>query len=379
MKRGYKRLLFFEIIIFIVLFINSFIINILSGYKMTIFLIIIIFCFKYFFGIEKDRHRYMKDIILDIIIFSLLFLLLYYLLGIVIGFAKIGNYFNWYGIKNFILPLILYIILKEFLRYAFICKAEGSILLNVITIILFIYLDITMTIYHQQFTNVYSIFLFISLSLLPSISRNVVFSYITNKVGYKPIIVYQMIIELYQYIIPIIPNPNEYIVAVIEFILPIILGYQIYIFFKNIDDKYIDRNYKKKKIGTLAISSIIIIVLVYFTSGEFHYWSLAIASGSMSPSINKGDVVIVEKINGRYDQLKIGQVIAYKKGEIIIVHRLVNIIKYKNEYFFYTKGDANNNIDNFVIDESMVIGTVNYKLPYIGIPTVWINELWEEK
>ena len=54
---------------------------------------------------------------------------------------------------------------------------------------------------------------------------------------------------------------------------------------------------------------------------------------------------------------------------------MVNIIKDEDKYYFYTQGDANNNIDNFAVHENMIIGVVNLKIPYIGLPTVWLNEL----
>ena len=117
MKKGYKRLLIFEIIMFLVLILNSFVWNILKEYNMIIFLIISIIIFKMLVGIEKDRHRYTKDIIFNILIFLLISFLIYYIFGMIIGFYKIDNYFNLYGIKTFILPLILSIILKEYLRY----------------------------------------------------------------------------------------------------------------------------------------------------------------------------------------------------------------------------------------------------------------------
>ena len=46
-----------------------------------------------------------------------------------------------------------------------------------------------------------------------------------------------------------------------------------------------------------------------------------------------------------------------------------------NEPIFYTKGDANHDIDNYKITKDMIIGIVNVKIPYIGYPTVWVNEL----
>lgn len=375
MKSGYKKLLIFEMIIFIILILNSFVINILSGYKMTIFLLLLIFVFRYFFGFEKDKHRYQKDIILEVLIFVIIFLILYYLLGVGIGFVKNGNYYTLYGITTFIIPTICFCFLKEFLRYELMCKAEGNNIISITAILLFIFLDVTMSIYHSNFSTNYNIFMFIALNLLPAISENIVFSYVTLKVGRKPIIIYELIIGLYQYLIPIVPNPNEYIVAIINFLLPIILGYRVYLFFKRASDEEVSRNYHKKNALPLIICSILVIVIVYFTSGQFHYQALAIASGSMESTINKGDIVIIEQINGNYNKLKLGQIIAYRKDGVIIVHRLVDIIKYKDKYYFYTKGDANKDMDKFIIEEDMIIGIVNHKVPYIGMPTVWLNNL----
>ena len=179
MKRGYKRLLFFEMFLFIILILNSFVWNILSNYMMIIYLIIVILLFKLFFGFEKDRHRYLKDIIMEFVIFLLTFFVLYYLLGIIIGFARTGNYYTLYGVEKFIFPTICYIILRELLRYGIMCKAQGNKLVIIITIILFILLDISNTIYLTNFSTSYKVLVFIGLSLLPAISNNIVFSYFT--------------------------------------------------------------------------------------------------------------------------------------------------------------------------------------------------------
>lgn len=118
----------------------------------------------------------------------------------------------------------------------------------------------------------------------------------------------------------------------------------------------------------------LVIFIVYFTSGYFKFYAVAIASGSMMPNINKGDVVIIEKIND-YNKIKEGQVIAYKYNDVIVVHRLQRIIKEREKFYFYTKGDANSMEDPYVIYQEMIVGIVNIKVPYLGIPTVWLNEL----
>lgn len=329
-----------------------------------------------FIGIEKDRHRYIKDIIFNIVIFLLASFLVYYLFGLIIGFYKIDNYFNLYGIKTFIMPLVLSIILKEYLRYQVLKKSEESKLFIVSAIIIFIFIDITNAIYFGTFDTWYSLFMFIALTLLPSVSSNIAASYISLKVGYKPNIVWLLITKLYVYLIPIVPNPNEYILSVIRFVFPLLIASRVYMLFAKVKDEEISRDYNKSKKGiALIIPTILVIIIVYLTSGYFHYYAIAIASGSMHPQIKKGDVVIIEKVSDNYDTLKVGDIIAFKYNDVIIVHRIVNIVNENDEYYFYTKGDANNNVDNFAISEDMIIGIVNYKVPYIGLPTVWLNEL----
>ena len=375
MKKGYKKILLFQIILFLALIFNSFVSSILTNYNMILFLIIALVMFKLLFGFEKDRHRYVKDVIFEVVIFLMIYFILFYLLGIIIGFARTNNYLSFTGFKDFIIPLVLLIISKEYLRYMMLTKSEGSKLLNTTTVILFVLLDISNVIYYNSFSSSYDGFVFVALSLLPAISNNLACSYITMKSGYKPVIIYLLATNLYKYLLPIIPDPNEYVLSIINLMLPLLLAYRLYRFFQKDKDEIPDRDYRKRQIGSLIPAVLIAIIAVYFTSGYFKYYAVAIASGSMVPNINKGDVVIVEKLNDKYDELEVGQVIAFRYNEVIVVHRLINIIEDNGHYYFYTKGDANSDPDNYVIEENMIIGTVNLRIPYIGLPTVWLNEL----
>ena len=94
----------------------------------------------------------------------------------------------------------------------------------------------------------------------------------------------------------------------------------------------------------------------------------------MTPNIYKGDVVIVDQKTD-LNRLKIGDIIAHNYDGRVIVHRLVDKERVGNEWYFYTKGDANNCKDAYIIYEDMVVGVVEYKISYLGLPTVWINEL----
>ncbi len=373
MKRGYKRLLLFASILILILLANALIYNVFSSYIMILFLICLLGVFHIFFVLEKDHHRYLGDVLFEILIYVVSFFLLYYLLGLLVGLARTNNYFTFDGIKDFLFPITVYCILREVFRYNMLCKAEGSKICTTVVIILFIMFDLTNNIYYASLDSKFEIIRFIALTLLPIIARNASYSYISRKMGYKPIIIFDLIFTLYPYLIPIIPNPNEYLVSIIYLLVPIIFAFRMLKFFDKKEDYHLPSDYYKKKFKGAIIPALIIIVLVYFYSGYFRFYAIAIASGSMEPEIKKGDVVIVDR-NYSYVDLEEGQVIAFKKDNIIVVHRIVKKMKLENSYIYYTKGDANDNIDDLIINQSMVIGKVDYKLSYIGYPTVWISE-----
>ena len=374
MKNSQKKLFIFQIILIILFLLSNFVPSILGEYFKVLVLFILLILFKVIFGFEKDNHRDTKNIIIEILIYLLIYFLLYYLFGIVISFARTINYLHLNGILNVILPCIITIILEEIPRYMMLRKAEGSNLLLVTTCMFFIVFDLIKMLSLDTFTSSYNIFMFIALTLLPTISKNIFVSYVSYKTGYKPVILYLIIMNTYKYFVPIVPNPNEYIYSIIELVVPMIYLYKIYKYFKRERDEKIRREYNKKRVGSLIIPSILVVFLVYITSGYFYYHAIVIASGSMTPNILKGDVVVIEKVKNKKD-IELGTVIAYKYNQRIIVHRLVRKINVPDGIYYYTKGDANNEIDNYKITEDMIIGIVNIRVPYIGYPTVWLNEI----
>ncbi len=374
MKKGYKRLLIFQIVIFLLLLVNSFIWNILRTYNIVFFLIGVLVAFKFLFGFEKDRNRYAKDAIMELFIILLFSFLLYYLSGLIIGFSRVNNYYTLNGMTTFVLPIIFSTIIKEYLRYNMLQKSEGSKLLLITTCLLFIAFDLTNILDVANFKTAYSTFIFIALTVLPNISNNITATYISSKFGYKPNLVWLLVIRLYYYLLPIVPATGEYITSLISLIYPIIILMIMNNLAHKMEDEHIERDYKKIKWIPIAITSFVILALVYFTTGYFHYYAVAIGSGSMYPKIHKGDVVIITKLNPD-DELKVGDIIAYQKEKIMIVHRVIEIEKDKNEYFYYTKGDANEDVDDWIIKRKDIIGKINHRIPYAGLPTVWLSEL----
>lgn len=118
----------------------------------------------------------------------------------------------------------------------------------------------------------------------------------------------------------------------------------------------------------LTIVTIIIIIGMYYIyqlkiekndyANLFGYTFFEVATGSMSPTMEIGDVVIV-KITKQVEQ---DDIIVYIDGENIITHRLIEI----DDNELIAKGDANNSEDK-PIQQEMVLGEVIKILPKVGI------------
>lgn len=376
MKRSYKRLYIFELLTFFILFFNSFFHTFLTGYGMMIFLVILIIIFKLIFGLEKSRHGNRKEVITEILIFLLIFFTLYYLAGLLIGFAKTTNYLNVTGITKVLLPLSLTICLEEYLRFEILTKSEGEKILTITTCLLFIFFHISNMLNYNTFDNSTNFFIFWAILLLPSISNNILCTYLSIKTGYKTCIIYMLVFTLYEYILPIIPNPNEYLKALIDFLVPILLMLKMYHYFKIEEDELITREYSKQHNLSLLFPTLIVIILVYFVSGYFKFYAVTIASGSMRPYINIGDVVIINQKQEK-NKLTKGDIIAFKYNGVIIVHRIHNIMHTNGKKYYYTKGDANKDADTWVLKEKDIIGQVKGRIRWIGLPTTWVNNVLE--
>ena len=378
--KSYYTIFLFETVVMFLVILNNFNSSLSNVYVLPFILFICDLIFFLVLGFEKRNKRLNKIVDFDVFTFSMVFLIFYYLFGIIIGYAESNNYLTLYGLTVFIIPTILKIVFKEHLRNSFLTKSGNNKFLIIYTTLLFIMIDILSALSILKMSNMHDLFLFIALVLLPSITVNIFATYINIKVGFMPVIIYLLIFSLYQYIVPIVPDPSEYLKAIIDFVLPILILFKVR---KNVnkysdEDKEIDRNYKKSAIILLIIPIILTIIIIYFVSGYFRYYALAIASGSMHPVFDRGSVVITERVNDKYDnydKLKEGEIIAFKAEKNVVVHRLIRIVNVGDEVYYYTKGDANKEEDNYLIKKENIIGIVRFKIPYIGYPTVWFSEI----
>lgn len=94
------------------------------------------------------------------------------------------------------------------------------------------------------------------------------------------------------------------------------------------------------------------------------YKPFIVMSGSMETTINIGDLVIVKKVNS--GSIHAGDIIAFKNGNIVISHRVKEVINDSGTYKFKTKGDNNNVADDFIVNSDAIEGIFVNKIPGLG-------------
>lgn len=324
-------------------------------------------------GYQKNKSVIEKDLLLSILMFMFAFNIIIFLVGLFTGFTRSIYNFGFVSILKNVVPIIIYIILIEFGRYVLICNSKHSKLLIVLLTIAFAIIDNTILLADLYQSENVGIMLKIQqygLFIIPNIITNIFLSYQTSKVGYKVSIAYRLLMELPLYVIPIYPNFGDYILSIIRISIPSGFIIYLYNYLKRYEkDKIILKKNVINKVVNLTVFGICF-VLVYFVCGKFRYQAFVIASGSMVPQIHIGDAVIVDK---KYEKkLDIGDVVAFKRDGKIFCHRINDIIESGKVVLYETKGDNNKDVDQLLIKKEDIVGLANFKIKYIGLPTVWL-------
>lgn len=102
------------------------------------------------------------------------------------------------------------------------------------------------------------------------------------------------------------------------------------------------------------------------------YKPFIVLSGSMEKIINIGDLAITKNIDSK--KIKIDDVIAFRKDNIVILHRVKEIHNDGDLLKFKTKGDNNNVADDFFVDSNLIEGVLYTKIPYLGSVLLFLSK-----
>jgi signal peptidase I len=113
-----------------------------------------------------------------------------------------------------------------------------------------------------------------------------------------------------------------------------------------------------------------IVITTKASGGEpilFGYQLKTVLSGSMEPEIKTGSIIAV-KPGGDMTRFKKGDIITFMQDDnMLITHRVTEVIKNGDQVMYRTKGDNNNAEDKDpVLAQNVVAEYTGFTIPYIG-------------
>ena len=384
MFKNYKKsYLVINVILGLLLFflmLNLFVFKITSYKLLTLILLIPTIFIILRYGYEKKSRRFKYETVFYVFAYCALFLLVTYTIGLKVGFNKNVYKLNYQNLIHNIIPYLILIITSEILRYEISRKGDGSTLAYALVTAILICVDLSLFLTTYELSIGDEQIKYICVIAIPSIFKNIILLYLTKNGGIYPSLLYRIILDLKLVILPIFPAFGPYGDSLVYTIFPVLMGLLILLHLKQFQNKDNEVQLKKTSLYKYIIVLIlfgIVLVLNLLVSGTFKYNMIAIGSGSMTPTINKGDAIIYEKYNGT-KLPEVGDILVFHKNDKTVVHRIIEIIDIDDkERVYYTKGDNNDTPDGYPIVSSDIVGVVKKRVRYIGIPSVAISEAFK--
>lgn len=317
-----------------------------------------------------------KQVLLILTVIALLYLMLFYLSGARFGFYRNPYRLTLKNLWRFFLPIGVIIVCTEIVRY--VLMAQKDFLTKALCYVACVMADMLICSNIPSVTSFNEFMDLVAGALFPALLSNFLYNYLTKRYGMYPNIVFRLLTTLHAYTFSITTGMETSLINLIRLFLPII----IYLFIDALYEKKVKYALGNKsrlwKVASVVLTIVVVIIMigtVMLVSNQFKYGALVIATESMTGEINKGDVVLFE----RYENQEIteGQVIVFEQSGSMIVHRVVDIEIINGVAHYYTKGDANEDLDAGYITDANIVGVTSFKLPYLGYPTLWMRGLFK--
>lgn len=375
MKKSFKQLLTIQIFMLLVIITGFFYGNVFKNDLQIIFLFVSFVALYSVFRLDIRNDFKYRQTLKTVMICLLFYFILIYVGGLFTGFAKTIYSFGFTNLIYNIIPTLIYIVLMEFIRSIYINRSNNNKIIIVLSCIVFIIYDSFSKFYLYNLSVSDDLYEYIGLVILVSIARNIFLSILCSKSNVINCIIYRIITELYIFVVPIVPNFGPYINSVLEITLPLIIGLILMSPSKRILPS--PNITKRGRISSIVVVSILLLIIL-LNSGLIKYQMFVIGSNSMNPYIYRGDVIIARRTNSKeIKQIKKGEILVFRYDKKIVSHRVYKIITRNNKLYFRTKGDNNDQVDDNLAKESDVIGTVSFRIKYIGLPSIWLREALE--
>ena len=385
MRSSERKIFIIQIVSLIILLLNSIFYEFLGEIGIIIFLIVLLVLLHFVCGIAHNNMLTSKLSIKLCLFYSIAFLVLKYSLGMVTGFYKNLYDLSFKGILVNTIPVIIIILLEEICRFTINEKSGRNRLILCTNVLIFTLVDFSLITSFVGVNDLETFLKTLTTSFNQALFMNVGLSLISYKHGIKPALIYSFIFNLYKYFVPIVPGFSAYVETIVDMLIPILIVVLLHIgipeIFKKKKNKedIRDKRLITKLIG--AVLLILILIVVSLNSNIFRYWSCVVGSGSMEPTINIGDIIIVDKSYSKNPQvLNKGDILVFKINDKFYTHRIIDVLYVDGEKQFITQGDREGQaVDDWIVTKNEIVGVTKMRLRYIGLPSIWLRDLMKGK
>ncbi|MEM3696540.1 MAG: signal peptidase I [Candidatus Bathyarchaeia archaeon] len=235
--------------------------------------------------------------------------------------------------------------------------------------------------YYLDLTSPLAIAEFLIRTLIPTLATSLLATYFAYLGGLPANLTYMAVPVFFTWFSPILPNiqwQTQSILTVTATTIGFIILDQTVKPLPTAKERRIHRIRltRKGKSQTIYWTAIalIAVIAVWSTTGLLGFTPTIIASGSMQPTLNPGDIAIVIATPAK--TIKIGDIIQYQAtAQAPTIHRVIDKYTSGGTLWFITQGDANNAPDN-PVNEQQIMGKVVLTIPKLGWISIYLKEFF---
>jgi signal peptidase I len=129
-----------------------------------------------------------------------------------------------------------------------------------------------------------------------------------------------------------------------------------------------------KGVAAVAGGALVTLGVVAAVAAILGYRNLVVLSGSMTPTIRTGDLVVARPVSPL--ELKIGDIVTFRQpgGGRLITHRVRRLSRQGSSVAVTTRGDANTTLERWTVRADGHVGRIVLDLPKLGY-AVWLLNL----
>lgn len=120
-------------------------------------------------------------------------------------------------------------------------------------------------------------------------------------------------------------------------------------------------------INIVLVLAILLMLAMLLLTTYFQQGAAVVLTGSMEPALPRGALAFTQSV--KPEEIKVGDIIAFSPKndpDITTSHRVAEIVSADGELSFRTKGDANEEVDPWLIPADYVRGKVVFHIPNLG-------------